>query len=104
MSRYITNVKAKLVDKRGKVYDALLEGEQGADLFGGKIRIRGKWVEWMKIPKNLFPFRSLKKTPFIDVPIANEKKGKQTDYMTDTFFYSQGNNTEDKIKRILGKK
>jgi len=86
-------IKRTIIAKNGKRYQAILEGQKGGDLFGGKIKYNGKFRPFAEV-KHLFPIKSLTETPFIDMPYVGEDSKPRKTYPTAT---------ELKIKKILGK-
>lgn len=60
----------------GKVVDAKLWGVKRGDLWGGEVRMDGKWVNLddLRRTPGVFPFKSTKKTTFVDLDVVKKRK------------------------------
>lgn len=73
-------VDGTLVTAKGKKVPAVFFGSRGGDLFGTAIKVKGGYVNIdnrRKIPTRLkpfFPFSSVKKTTFVDLPFGGRKE------------------------------
>ena len=73
-----TKHKTKVILKTGEVVPATLWGQKGGDVFGGRVKYKGKFHylgdTQRNLPHSAFPIKAVKKTPFVDFAYKRKRR------------------------------